>query len=128
MARFPFCLAVVRQRRGRGAIGLPINCFSHIRCSGHSGPFTQSSQSCNGLFGRPKAHVGDAQFQEGFGDRQNAFAAKFLAGAELEFLDFFLERPFGHGLLRYPGPPLGKETYLYALAAAGQHEREGLLS
>ena len=36
-------------------------------------------------------HVGNARFKQGFGDRQNAFAAKHLACAEFEFLYLFGE-------------------------------------
>jgi hypothetical protein len=45
------CRGEVVRNSGREII----NCFSHIRCSGHSSPFTQPSQSCHGLSGTPKA-------------------------------------------------------------------------
>jgi hypothetical protein len=41
-------------------------------------------------------YVGDAGLEKGFGDGENALAAKFLALAEIEFLDFFFEEPLCH--------------------------------
>ena len=41
-------------------------------------------------------HVGDAGLQQGFCDGEDAFAAKFLALAQVEFLDFFFEEPLRH--------------------------------
>ena len=40
--------------------------------------------------------VGHAGLQQRLGDRQDAFAAEFLAGAELELGDLLLERAFRH--------------------------------
>ena len=40
--------------------------------------------------------VGHAGLQQRLGDGEDAFAAEFLAGAELELLDFVLERSFRH--------------------------------
>jgi hypothetical protein len=51
--RFPFFFAVVRQRRGRGGIGLFINCFLHIRCSSHESPHSHPNRA-TGLYGSPK--------------------------------------------------------------------------
>ena len=47
-----------QKRRGNvdaGQLVYPLIAFSHIRCSGYSSPFTQSSQSCHGLSGKSKA-------------------------------------------------------------------------
>src|SRR5215472_7681723 len=41
-------------------------------------------------------HVGNAGLQKGFGDGKDAFATKFLALAEVKFLDFFLEEALRH--------------------------------
>ena len=41
-------------------------------------------------------YVGNAGLQEGFCDGEDAFAAKFLALAEVKFLDFFFEEPLRH--------------------------------
>ena len=40
--------------------------------------------------------IGHAGLQQRLGDGEDAFAAEFLAGAELELFDFFLERAFRH--------------------------------
>ncbi len=40
--------------------------------------------------------VGNAGLQQRLGDGENAFAAKFLAFAEVKFLDFFFEEPLRH--------------------------------
>ena len=42
-------------------------------------------------------HIGHAGLQQRLGDGEDAFAAEFLAGAEPELLDLFLERSFRHG-------------------------------
>ncbi len=42
--------------------------------------------------------VRHAGLQQGFGDRENAFAAKEFAGAEPQVLNFALEGPFRHRL------------------------------
>ena len=41
--------------------------------------------------------IADAVFQQRLGDRQDALAAEFGAGAEAELLNFFGEGTFGHG-------------------------------
>ena len=42
--------------------------------------------------------VRDAGLKQGFGDRENAFAAKDLAGLKSQVLNFALEGPFRHRL------------------------------
>lgn len=42
------------------------------------------------------ADIADAALQQRLGDGENAFARKFLAGAEPEFFDFLGKRAFGH--------------------------------
>src|SRR5581483_3028637 len=75
-------------------------------------------------------HVRHAGFQQRLGNRQDSFAAKFLAAAEFELLHFFFERSFGHGLLRFTdlawptpgarfGRLLGKICAKYRSVAAG---------
>ena len=41
-------------------------------------------------------HVGHAGLEQRLGDGENALAAEFVAVAEIELLDFFLEGSFGH--------------------------------
>ncbi len=42
--------------------------------------------------------VGNAGLKQGFGDRENAFAAKDIASAQPQVLNFALEGPFRHRL------------------------------
>ena len=42
--------------------------------------------------------VRDAGLKQGLGDRENAFAAKNVAGAQPQVLNFALEGPFRHRL------------------------------
>ena len=44
------------------------------------------------------ADIGDAGLEQRFRDRENALAAKDLAGAEPQVLNFALEGPFRHRL------------------------------
>src|SRR5258708_6877794 len=55
MARFPFAWRWSDNDVDAGQLVYPLIASLHISCSGHSNPFTQSSQSCHGLSGRPKA-------------------------------------------------------------------------
>jgi hypothetical protein len=48
--------------------------------------------------------IGDAAFQKRLGDRQNPFAAEFLAGADPQLLNLFGERPLSHLSLSRPAP------------------------
>ena len=50
--------------------------------------------------GLPAADIADAGLQQGLGDREDAFAAEFVAGAKFEIADFFGKGPFSHGGLR----------------------------
>src|SRR5438552_7054682 len=47
-------------------------------------------------------NIADTALQQRLGDGEDALAAEFLAGADLELLDFFLEGSFGHDSLRQP--------------------------
>jgi hypothetical protein len=76
--------------------------------------------------------VRHTRLQERLGDCQNAFAAKFLAGAELEFLDFFFERSFRHRLLRLIAKPVTApqrvKTGKFALSIGRQRRFTSVLS
>ena len=58
------------------------------------------------------ADIAHARLQQRLGDRQDAFAAEGLAGAELERLDFLLERAFHGGGSRYVSPQGGQRRAL----------------
>jgi hypothetical protein len=51
------------------------------------------------------AHIGDAGLQQRLGDGQNAFAAKDIAVAEPECLDFLGERAFHPGFQSFVPKP-----------------------
>jgi hypothetical protein len=64
-------------------------------------------------------NVRDSRLQQSLGHGEYAFAAKFLPFAQVELLDFFLEKPLGHfrlnwfsgfqtiGISKEPGAALG---------------------
>ena len=51
------------------------------------------------------ADIADAALQQRLGDGEDAFAGKFLAGAEPQLLDFLGKGPFGHLQVLLPLPP-----------------------
>ena len=51
------------------------------------------------------ANIGDAGLQQGFGQREDAFAPELLAFAEFEVPNFSGKRTFGHS--QVPGPEAG---------------------
>ncbi len=65
------------------------------------------------------ADIADARLEQGLGERQNAFAAELLAGAQLEIFDFARERPFSHHSLPRKTPILAK-SYLFAWSSVNR--------
>jgi hypothetical protein len=55
--------------------------------------------------------IADAAFEQGLGDREDAFAAKFLAGAELQVFHLARERAFCHARLLRPRRELRTTEY-----------------
>src|SRR5207244_9532601 len=57
------------------------------------------------------ADIADAAFEQCLGNRKDTFAAKFLAGAELEIFHLARERAFCHARLLRPRPELRMTEY-----------------
>src|SRR5690349_6117240 len=65
-------------------------------------------------------HIADTALQERLGDGENALAAEFLTGADLELKDFFREGSFGHWRCPILSFPLcgegGEQSPIFPLA------------
>ena len=88
----PTLLMLVDQSSGRELIPsvLRVHAESDIR-------YTHADRTAGSAISLQTArHIRDARLDQRLGGRENCLAAKFLAGAEVQLLDFFLERPFCH--------------------------------
>ena len=94
-----------RQHRSSGCLGrrtLKMHAeFRHV-----VGSVSQNIHQMGNRRALIAADIGHARLQKGFGDRQNTFAAKFMAVSQPQVFDFSRERSLGH---RYP--PRFKRPY-----------------